>query len=771
MIFVLKAWRDLRAMRIRALLLVLVIGAGVGMAGGIGLALRDIQATRSAFYQHQGLPDLDVRLHQSVPSNVLTTRARDAGATAAGTRLIFDGTVTRGARRTAAELVGTPTAGTLDRPAIIDGRGLTGTDPMGAALEAEYARKAGVRIGDLLEVAIGARRFQVSIRGIMRSPEYLLATANPQYLIPDPGSLAVVFLPIGGLSKVMSAGHQANDLIMDFPPGTSEASQEKVAAGLPVSSLTPRSQQYSLRLTDADLRSFRLFVPILTGVFAIVGFLLIGLSLRRMVHSQRRELGTLLAMGYRRRSVLATALFPAAMLAVPGAAVAAAATAGIGRLVAATYVSLVGFPAIVNTLPPGPLSEAAAIAFGATITAAMLPAWSLIRLSPAAAMRGDAAVRFRLPSWLRHLSGAASPAVTYASRSLLRRPLLTTATLLSLSAAIGLGAAMNLLISSTSHAVEETFGSQRWTAAADLAQPMPIGSAIALARHSGASAVEAVVEGPARLEAPTGTSADVQLVGLPPSPHLETLKFTAGGAPRPGQVVVSEQTATALNIKAGDHLHVLTPSGSRDMTVSGTSRTLASAQTYLPYPDAASLLGLPGQANSMFLTAPDVAAERLLDQPQTARVTTLAGARSAMQDTVRELTGLIDVLLAISLSIGALFLVSSLALSFLDRQGEFATLRALGYGQNRVAVILGTEALGQSVMAGLLSVPVGLLIAWPLASRISQAWFHIGLHPAPSDFGLMVALAIALAALVALDATRWVMRLDIARVVRARLIG
>ena len=138
---------------------------------------------------------------------------------------------------------------------------------------------------------------------------------------------------------------------------------------------------------------------------------------------------------------------------------------------------------------------------------------------------------------------------------------------------------------------------------------------------------------------------------------------------------------------------------------------------------------------------------------------------------MRELTGLIGVLLAISLGVGGLFLVSSLALSFLDRQGEFATLRALGYGRNRITAILATEALGESITAGALAIPAGLLIAWPLAARIGQAWFRIGLHPAPSDFALVITLAIALALLVAAHATRQVLRLDIARTVRARLIG
>lgn len=773
MILLRKALRDVLAMGTRAVLLVLVIGAGIGMAGGIKLALQDVQATRDAFYQRQGLADLDVRLARAVPSNVLLTRARQAGATLAETRIVYDGTASTastGTRRTAAEVLGVAAGARLDRLAITDGHGLSNADPLGAAVEAEYARKAGLRVGDELRLTLGGRQFMVRMRGLARSPEYLLATADPQYLIPQPGSLAVVFLPKAGLASILGTGGQANDLVADFPGGASPARDQAVAAGLPVSRLTPRSEQYSLRFTNADLRSFQLFVPVLGAIFAAVGFLLIGLSLRRIVHAQRRELGTLLAIGYRRPAVLATALLPAAMLAIPGAAIAVAVTIGIARLVAGTYVSAVGFPAVVNTLDPATLGEAAAVALGATILAAALPAWTLLRLNPASAMRGDPAIRFTVPAWLRRPTGAASPSVTYASRSLARRPLLTVATTLSLAAAIGLAVAMNLLIGSTSQAVDETFAGQRWTATADLAQAMPASSAVALARGAGAGAAEPVVQGPARLEI-RGNGVDVELVGLPTAPQLERLDITTGHLPHPGQVLLSEQTAQSLHAVPGEILRVVTPNGQREMTVSGTTRTLAAGQSFSPYEDAAPALGLTGQADSMFLAASNATVQRLLARPEVSRVTTLAAARSGMHELVKELTGLIDVLLAISLGVGGLFLISSLALSFLDRQGEFATLRALGYGRNRIATILGTESLGESAVAGALSIPAGLLIAWPLAARIGQAWFRIGLHPAPSDFALVIALAIALALLVASQATRRVLRLDIARVVRARLIG
>ena len=71
-----KAWRDVRAMRSRAVLLLLVIGAGIGTAAGIALALHDVQATRDAFYRDYHLADLDIRLSGAVPTGQLLARAR-----------------------------------------------------------------------------------------------------------------------------------------------------------------------------------------------------------------------------------------------------------------------------------------------------------------------------------------------------------------------------------------------------------------------------------------------------------------------------------------------------------------------------------------------------------------------------------------------------------------------------------------------------------------------------------------------------------------------
>jgi putative ABC transport system permease protein len=765
-----KAVRDLRAMGVRALLIVVVIGAGTGTAAGISLALHDVERTRDAFYADYRLADVDMRLQRPLPPRPLLRRARRVRAGPAETRLVLSGTVLLRGARPAAEVVGMSPRAALDRLATIEGRGLSAAAPRGALLDPDFAERFGLRAGDRLRLRLAGRRLDLRIRGLGRSPEYLLATANPDYLVPAPGSLAAVFLPRAALQRLTGLGGGVNDLVADLPGGDAGARTERLAAGLPVARIVPRSQQYSLRLTDADIQAFSTFSPVMGAIFALVGLLLIVLSLRRLVHSQRRELGALLAIGYPPRTVVATVLLPAALLALAGGLLAIGATIGVGRLVAEEYTKTVGFPGTSHSLAVGPLALAAGLAIGATLLAAVVPAIRLARLRPTEAMHGERLASFGLPAWLQRATAKGPPTVVYAIRTLLRRPVLSAATVLSIAAAIGLGAALNILVSSTNASVDAEFAQQGWTYTADLARPLPAARAAALTRGAGAKRAEPTVKGPARLLTASGRAAEVQLAGLPARPQLLRLELVAGSGPAPGRIVISEQTARKLGLEVGDALALRTPAARARLAVGGIARTLATESTYLPRAQAGRLLGSPGLATSVLVAAGPAAARRLRSEPAVARVTSKASAQSAERDLIEELTGLISVLQAISLGVGALFLVSTLALSFLDRRGEFATLAALGYGRRQVGAAVACEVLTQTAIAAALSIPLGILIAMPLSDSIAQAWFEIGLHPEPPSFIWVIVPALALALLAVAHATRRALRIDIAATVRARLI-
>lgn len=766
----LKAFRDVRALGAGALLMIAVIATGAGTATGVSQALRDVQTTRDSFFADYALADLDIRLSQPEPLQAVTAAAADLAASDSEARLIVDGTADLGnGDTTAAEVVGMQPDATLNRLDVLQGSNLAGLAADEVLLEADFAHFAGLTMGDQVSLSLSGQTFSWKVAGLVRSPEYLLATASPDYLVPQRGSLAVVFMTRSRLQEVTGATGQANDLVLDYAAGSIGQPSPTLGSTLPVARIVPRSQQYALRFTEADVRIFSLLAPVLGGVFAVSGLLLIMLSLLRLVQRQRRELGALLAIGYSRTAVVTSVVLIAALLGLAGALVGIGITAGIARLVSSQYAGAVGFPATVHRLAPASLLLCVGIALGAALIAVIVPAYRVARLTPAAAMRGKAAGSSHLPGWLERGTREWSTPWAYATRSLVRRPLLTVATVLSVSAAIGLGAALNIVASSASRATDAAFSGDSWTHTVTLATPASAQEVSGLVTAAGIDRWEPLVEGPIQITSASGQSVDLQVVGVPQAGDLMSLDVVAGDTPQSGKIDLSEQTAITLGINVGDSVTVLAGTGTMDLTVGGEVRTLASRNVYTSADLAMRLVG--SSDYSTLLVATDTSqADALGNAPGVARVASKAEVRKAVHDLVTELTGLINTMLAISLAVGILFLVSSLSLAFLDRRDEFATLRAMGYGRRPLATIVSVETMLQTTVAVLLSVPAGLLLAAPLVARMGEAWFHIGLDAKVSDFSV-VAGALLLALIPAALTVRRLQRLNISTTVRARLIG
>jgi putative ABC transport system permease protein len=767
----LKAIRDVRALGGRAVLIVAVIAAGAGTAAGIGQALRDVETTRDAFFADYALADLDVRLASPVLLADVSAAASNPDVARAEARLIAGGTVQLGGGETTdAEVVGMEPGAQLNRLDVVDGANLGALTADQVLVEADFAQFAGLSVNDRINLTVAGHSAVWQVAGLVRSPEYLLATANPDYLIPQRGSLAVVFMSRSRLQEVAGLTGQANDVVIDLAPGSTVQALLAGAGTLPVARLTPRSEQYSLRFTEADVKIFSVLAPVLGGVFAVSGLLLVMLSLLRLVDRQRRELGAMLALGYSRTAVVASVVLVAALLGIGGSVAGIGVTAGIGRLVSTEYATAVGFPATVHRLEPGSLGLCIAIALGAALLAAILPASRVVRLTPAVAMRGQVAGSARLPHWLERATERWTTPWAYATRSLVRRPFLTLATTVSVAAAIGLGVALHIVTSSSAAATDAAFADDSWTHTADLATPVSSTRAGSIASAAGIDQFEPVLEGPARLASETGESIGLQIVGIPPTGKLMALDVVAGSPPTSATVDLSEQTARSLGVSVGDRLAVATTAGTTRLTVGGVVRTLAANSAYTTIDAVAELLDRPDQVSTLLVVADPAEAATLRANPAVARVASKAQAQDGIHELVTELTQLINVMLVISLGVGTLFLVSSLSLAYLDRRDEFATLEAMGYGRRPVATIVAAETLLQAGAACLLAVPAGLLLATPLVARMGQAWFHIGIDASPSDFAL-IGPALLLALIPTTLTVRRLLRLNISETVRARMIG
>ncbi|MEU6549994.1 FtsX-like permease family protein [Streptomyces sp. NPDC046915] len=189
--------------------------------------------------------------------------------------------------------------------------------------------------------------------------------------------------------------------------------------------------------------------------------------------------------------------------------------------------------------------------------------------------------------------------------------------------------------------------------------------------------------------------------------------LTGGGAPGPGEVVLSHGTV-------GDHVTLTTPDGPRTYRVSGLTRAPA-ATAWFADPEALRVCGHPGRVDAVVvLPKPGVTPATLKSQVaralgHRAQVHTGAG-RGAVEDPslaeARELlTGLGGSFGGVATMVAVFTAAGTVALAVGQRAREFALLRAIGTTPRQIRRTIATEALLVAPLAGAAGCLPGIVLA------------------------------------------------------------
>jgi putative ABC transport system permease protein len=767
-----RAARDLRALGLRAVLVVFAIAMAAGTGGGAALTHANVQGALDAFYSKYHLADVEMSLKQLRPGEPLLARAKQAGATRSSVRLIVPGSITTRTGQAAALLVGMPSSPALDQLEVLSGKGVAGLEKHGAVIEADFAHVHHLSLGSHVKIEAAGFSAPVTVEGIGRTPDSLFASADPEYFVLQRGSLAYVYLPLkevqDAAESLAGAGSNGVDeLLADFPPGR-EAERERILThGEPVDQVVPRREQLGYRGTQLSLSELTAFTPVLTAVLSAVAVLLIAVTMMRLVQTQRRELGTMLALGHKRFSVAVTAVLPALTLGLLGGLLAIPVCVAVAKLIGSQFSASYGFLAVPTKLTVGAAVLAVALAVGTSALAVIFPAVSLTRLTPAEALRGNTPASHRLPSWARTATRATGAAWAYGLRNVLRTPVRSTLTALSLGGAIGLGISLHIVESSVQAANDAWFAKQSWTQTAVLHEPMREPEALKVGIEAHARRIEPIVSGSVELGDRSGRLGDVNIVGTPSAPQLQSIGLPSAGI-RHGTTFVSKQLATQFGLRVGQRVTLTGPQGPLTVVIEGTANTLAEEDCYLPPGAAQTLLGQANRVTSLLVEGNSRTEGALKGSLNVTKVVAKASVRAGVGNVITQLTLLMNTVVFIGLAVGALFLISSLAMSVLERQSEFAVLRALGWGKRDLAIVVLAESIVLTALGGLVASLIAPAIASPLMQRINAAWFHVSYVLRPASFLVVVLPALVLAVAVALQTAMRIGRLDIGRTLRTR---
>ena len=212
---------------------------------------------------------------------------------------------------------------------------------------------------------------------------------------------------------------------------------------------------------------------------------------------------------------------------------------------------------------------------------------------------------------------------------------------------------------------------------------------------------------------------------------VESLQDDPWGQFAKGAILVSEPLARRFGIAVGDKLSLPTPEGESTFPVTAVFRDFASEHGRLFMSRAVYRKHWrDGEVNTIALFADTRGIEALNDAVRDRfssdhdLVYTAAGEIYDVSMTVFERTFRItEVLRILSVLVAFIGVLSALMALQLERQKEYAVLRALGLTRRQVSQLILTESAVLGLLAALLAIPTGLAMAWILTSTIQTRAF------------------------------------------------
>ncbi len=772
-----KMNRELRRMRFRAIGSGLLIFFAVAMYIGLAAMVPSASLTLDDLVEEGQLSDLIVRVESSDVDR-LDALEQVPGVQSTEARLNIASRITFQDQQSAATLIGidanqTPGINILN---IKEGDYFAGDDSS-VILEKGYADRSGISVGDTIEIIGLMEERSFTVIGLAYSPEFIFLPINPQSILPVPGSMGVVYLPLHSLQSLV--GYEqgtVNEFLFLFSGDDDPTADiDAVLVSDTVLFNMPMDQIYGYMLIREDLSTGEGFTGVIAGLILIVAFFVIYSSFVRMVQEQRREIGVLRAIGYRRGQVLSSYIYVSLLIGGVASLSGAIFGAPIGLALSDMYSGMM-FGTDSSGFVLSGTDMLIGVMFGplTAMSASVVAVWATVRMEPHEAIKGSPSAMVHEVS-VRHRSKVRNYLLLYAWRKLNRQKGRTAIMVLAVAFSVVMGAMSFLMIASLENSVTATVEAEGWDLIVDYAYPLDPDQVLAI---TPSEVQEAVHVGRSNVQWSSGQSTgNGVVIAMDQGQILHSFMLASGTwAIASGEAMVSSNFANENDVRIGESLALMTPIGDVTVEVTATVDDMI-GDVFVDRSVLEHLLGEELLIGSYVKVVPgtiDQVGEAYLASSLVADVQKKDSISSGMLDLMGSYYDFILIFGLVSVTISAIAISNIIYVSVLERRTEYGQLRALGYQKRQVGRSIHLEVLIMVSIGALVAIPLLIMVLEGLVEsfRVFFPVYRNILYLSDWEgYLLIVAMTFAMALLAAWPAIRTVGRMDVVKSVTGGRFG
>lgn len=779
-----KVLRDVVRWRGQILAIVLIVACGVATFVTMLGVLSSLERSRDAFYSQYRFADVFDAATRA-PDGAARAIARIPGVAAVQSRIVHDVVLDLPGRPEPAtgRMVSVPDAA---RPALNDlfiksGRYIEAGARDEAIVSEAFAGANSLAVGSTIRAVINGRLQTLRIVGIAISPEFVYEI-RPGDLFPDEAHFGVIWMGERALEGAFAIHDAFNDVAIGLAPGADRddviARVDRVLAPYGGIGAYGRDRQTSAQFLTEELSQLRGNAVVVPTIFIAVAAFLLNVLLMRLVGTQREQIATLKSFGYSNAAIVEHYLRFAWVIVALGALLGALLGMWWGSAFIEMYRRFFHFPIFDYRPGAGVFVEAVAVSTLAAAVGAIAAVRSVVRLSPAEAMRPPAPARYGLSAIERSRLAARVPVTTrMVARNVIRKPVVFAVSAFGVAFAVAL-----LMVGSyTGDAVQKMTELQFWQvqredATVTFNHTLGPAALAELSRYPGVLRVEPFLASAARLSN-GNASRRVALFGLPHDAALRAIVDTKGRAypVPPHGALLNAKLAAVLGVHAGDAVRVELLEGRRtsfDLPVVGLVDEAVGQSVYLDIAALGRLASENARESGAYLEL-DRAREadlyrRVKATPGIASIAFQASTMQRFRELIGQNLGIFTffiVAFACIIAFGVVYNVARISLS--ERVRELSTMRILGFSADEAWRILAGEQLVVAAGAAPLGYLFGLIGAVALSRAYETEYYSFPMLVTPASYVIALLYILATAAISAYLIRRQVTRLDLVAVLKA----
>ncbi len=194
---------------------------------------------------------------------------------------------------------------------VMEGEPYSPEDPDGFWLSDSYAAANGISVGDPLSLVYQAITVNGTVKGLVKSSEYLICLPDSNQMMPDYSSYGFVYISpamldnaVPALYKVLigSLYHQINVRSSLDKPAFVEAVDKALGSTRLILS---KAETVSWAEAQGEVEEGKTMASILPVLFLAIAILTMVTTMHRICASEKTQIGTFKALGFKDRRILA----------------------------------------------------------------------------------------------------------------------------------------------------------------------------------------------------------------------------------------------------------------------------------------------------------------------------------------------------------------------------------------------------------------------------------------------------------------------------------